>query len=110
MGSPSAPKQSRISTMRTIITGTDAGGRSCVASEFELPPAEDFLDVTALFRTHSNPPDRRPEGVGVLNVLGIPPGHLQWQIVRWAPRTPGDPPANATMHHTDTIDLDLVIA
>lgn len=95
--------------MRTIITGVDASGRSCVASEFELEQAQDPLDVKALFRTYSSPPNSRPKGSGVLNVLGLPPGHLQWQIVRWAPRSPSDPPANATMHHTDTIDLDLVL-
>ena len=90
--------------VRYLVTGTDAEGRSCVVEEHGLGPAGDPVDVTSLFGTRSSPPPPRPPSRAELRDLGVAPGRVQWIISRWAPLSEA-----ATVHHTDTIDFDLVV-
>src|SRR5215471_18645691 len=89
--------------MRRLITGVDADGRSCVVKETALDQRDAGVDVHSLFRTTSAPPPARPPGRGELRDLGVAPGHVQWLVSHWMP---GE---EAAMHHTDTVDFDLVV-
>ncbi len=91
--------------MRCLITGIGPDGRSCVSEEVELPEPSEAVDVRALFRTYRTPAPPRPAGQAEHRGLGVKPGHLHWVVSRWAPGSDA-----ATMHHTDTIDLDLVVS
>ncbi|HEY3669605.1 MAG TPA: cupin domain-containing protein [Acidimicrobiia bacterium] len=56
-----------------------------------------------IFQTSSAPPPPRAGGRGEWLDLGLDPGIVRWQIIDYAPlRTYG-------LHHTDTIDIDLVL-
>lgn len=89
--------------VRCILTGTDSEGRSCVVEETEMGLGDGPVDVRALFRTRTDRP-AGPGGRGEQRDLGVPAGQLQWVVTRWVPG------AEAGTHHTDTIDLDLVVA
>jgi hypothetical protein len=91
--------------MRRIVTGTDSRGRSCVVDDVVLPDAVGEFDTQRLFLVSLNDLPQRPEGRAELLDLGVPAGVLRWSMTRWAPRT-----EYPLMHHTDTIDLDLVVA
>lgn len=92
--------------MRTLITGVDAQGRSCVVSEDELT-----LDQVAPgfamgvpFATTTSPPPARPAGAAPLIDQGIAPGIVRWMVVDLGAGS------EAPMHHTDTVDLETVLS
>lgn len=93
--------------MRCLITGTDAAGRSCVVNELEapVPQAGEPVDVWPLFRSPADGPPARPPGGGESRYLGVRPGQLRWVVSRWEPDS-----QRTSIHHTDTVDLDLVVA
>jgi hypothetical protein len=90
--------------MKRIVTGVDPSGRSCVVEESELGSPGARIDPIFVFATDTVPPRPRPAGRGEDLDLGVAPGHTRWLVVQW--------PAGATsqMHHTDTIDYDVVLA
>jgi quercetin dioxygenase-like cupin family protein len=92
--------------MRCLITGIDDAGRSFVVRERDVVFAEIMpgLAVDALFKTIEGPLPSRPDGPGDLIDLGIEPGQCSWALWRQ------DPGAQITVHHTDTLDFDMIVA
>jgi quercetin dioxygenase-like cupin family protein len=92
--------------MRRLVTGVDAAGRSCVVSETPLtlePASGTYLSVV-VYTTESVPPPPRPRGHAGFYDLGVAPGVGRWLMVEHKPNvvTP--------MHHTDTVDFDMILA
>ncbi len=85
--------------MRQILTGIDPDGRSCVVAETVTDTArrEPFYQTTT-------PPPPRPPGRGEFVDLGVPAGTARWAVFELAPDF------RYGMHHTDTIDLDSLLA
>jgi hypothetical protein len=73
------------------------------ALEMEEPASP--VDVVTLWRARSSPLPPRPPGRADTRDLGVRPGGVRWVVSRWAPGSDA-----AVMHHTDTIDLDVVLA
>lgn len=93
--------------MQRLVTGIDENGRSCVISreQPEVVTAEGGITtIDTMVDVQQTPPPPRPQGNGEFYDLGVGPGQLQWLVVKW------EPGASFTMHHTDTIDLDTVLA
>jgi quercetin dioxygenase-like cupin family protein len=93
--------------MRVLITGQDAERRSIVVGEEHVAlssladnPGFWFGNV---FETTSSPPPARQPGHGHHLDVGVAPGVVRWQIIDYAPEQ-GYP-----MHHTDTVDFDVVL-
>jgi hypothetical protein len=96
--------------MRCVLTGVDGDGRSCVAEVLEAPDPSGDVDVLSLLRLRTGALEPRPDGTGELLDLGVRPGRLQWVVSRWAPGATAAGAGPSGLHHTDTIDLDLVLA
>lgn len=92
--------------MRTLITGVDADGKSCVVSQDDLA-LDQLAPGFAMgipYATTTSPPPGRPAGVAPLIDQGIAPGHLRWMVVELGPDS------ETPMHHTDTLDLQTVLS
>jgi quercetin dioxygenase-like cupin family protein len=92
--------------MRRLITGVDASGHSCVVEEAPISLEEAGLPGMAsatVASTSSAPPPCRPEGRGQFVELSAGPGLTGWLMLQYGPGC-GFP-----MHHTDTVDFDLVL-
>ena len=99
--------------MRSLITGIDAEGRSCIAEDVEVVPApvDGFsgLRMAALFRTEQNPPPARPPALADTVDVQLSPGLVRWMIVEHEPHATHEAATGATtMHHTDTLDFVFV--
>jgi quercetin dioxygenase-like cupin family protein len=99
--------------MRSMITGIDAEGRSCIAEEAEVvpTPVDGFsgLRTAALFHTEQSPPPARPAALAGTVDVQLPPGLVRWMIVEHEPHATLEGPTGATtMHHTDTLDFVFV--
>jgi quercetin dioxygenase-like cupin family protein len=92
--------------MRRLLTGVNEDGRSCVVEETEIAPTEAVPGIAAamLFATSQSPPPPRPAGRGDFLDLGVAPGVCRWMMLDW------DPHHSWAMHHTDTLDFDLVLS
>jgi hypothetical protein len=81
--------------MRTLITGLDAAGRSCIAEESKVVPApvDGFagLRTAALFHTQQSPPPPRPPALAHTVDVQLPPGLIRWMIVEHEPSRIGRP-------------------
>jgi hypothetical protein len=90
--------------MRQLVTGIDSAGRSCVVHEVEIGKPGPKLERTTVFETAQSPPPPRPPGIGIDRDLNVAPGLAHWTIVQF--------PAGLErpMHHTDTVDFDIVLA
>jgi quercetin dioxygenase-like cupin family protein len=86
--------------MRQLVTGVDADGRSCIVSEHITEPSHDIAIQTPFETTASPPP--RPPGSRELYDMGLPVGAIRVLVVQWPPGF------QASMHHTDTIDVNTV--
>lgn len=91
--------------MRCLITGTGSDGRSGVVKVLEFDEPASPVDVVSLWRARGGPLPSRPSGRAETQDLGVRPGGVRWVVSRWAPGSDA-----AIMHHTDTVDLDLVLA
>jgi len=99
--------------MRSLITGIDAEGRSCIAEETEIVPVPidgyPGLRTAALFRTEQSPPPPRPPALAETVDVQLPAGLIRWMIVEHEPSSTHEAPTGVTtMHHTDTLDFVLV--
>jgi len=93
--------------MQRLVTGIDENGRSCVVPR--EPPevvvgGSGISIIDTMVDIQQMPPPPRPAGNGGFHDLGVGPGLLRWLVFDW------EPGASFTMHHTDTIDLDIVLA
>ncbi len=91
--------------MRRIITGIDESGRSCVVDEEVFDADPTTVDLVQVFATTEVPPGPRPAGAGEFRDLGVAPGGTQWMLVHWPPNVDA-----SGMHHTDTVDYDVVLS
>jgi quercetin dioxygenase-like cupin family protein len=91
--------------MRVIVAGVDPDGRSCVLrdGEVQFDQVAPGLAAFGLFRTFETPPPARPLGHGELVDLGVEAGLCSWNVWRHDPR------AEFPMHHTDSLDLDVIL-
>lgn len=92
--------------MRTLITGVDADGKSCVVSEDELA-LDQLAPGFAMgipYATAASPPPARPIGTAPLIDQGIAAGIARWMVVELGPGS------ETPMHHTDTLDLQTVLS
>ena len=95
--------------MRLLVTGVDAAGRSCAAQDGPLTLQGDAglegILYSVLYATPSLPSISTGGGraADVLD-LAVPDGAMRWTVVDYAPG------AGFSMHHTDTVDLDVVLS
>ena len=87
--------------MRVVLTGLDASGRSCIVRDEQIETSAAPLHT--LFELPAGASSPAP-GLGELLDLRLPAGSCRWLLVNWAP---GD---QFQLHHTDTVDLHLVLA
>lgn len=92
--------------MRTLITGVDSDGRSCVVSEQDaaLDQLAPGFAMGIPYATEASPPPARPAGNAPLIDQGIAPGLVRWMVVELGPDS------ETPMHHTDTLDLQTVLS
>jgi quercetin dioxygenase-like cupin family protein len=95
---------------RLLITGVDASGRSCAARDDLVTlqgdaGPEGILRYSVLYGAPSLPAISTGGGraADVLD-LAVPSGALRWTVIEYAPG------AEFPMHHTDTVDFDVVLA
>lgn len=85
--------------MRLIRTGLDADGRSLVTREETLDPADARIQLFNVPPGASSP----PPGPGAALDLGVRPGEVSWLLRHL------ESAYSYEMHHTDTVDLHLVL-
>jgi mannose-6-phosphate isomerase-like protein (cupin superfamily) len=91
---------------RLLIAGVNESGHSCAVQEV---PISSVLAETAGFRhgvlytAPSSPPPARPAGKAPHLNVGLSAGVAQWTIIEYGPDQP------YPMHHTDTVDFDIVL-
>jgi quercetin dioxygenase-like cupin family protein len=95
--------------MRLLVTGVDASGRSCAVQDGPVTLQGDAglggLLFSVLYATPSLPPITTGGGrVADFLDLAVPPGSMRWTLIEYAPG------AGFSMHHTDTVDLDVVLS
>jgi hypothetical protein len=95
--------------MRLLVTGVDASGRSCAAQDGPVTPQGaaglDGILFSVLYAAPSLPSISTGDGrVAHLLDLAVPAGALRWAVIDYAPG------AAFSMHHTDTVDLDVVLS
>jgi len=100
--------------MRRFVTGVNAAGRSCVVEEgeVELGPVEGVAEVltASLWATDANPPPQAPPQAGHFVDVRLAPGLVRWVVVEHAPHEESaEATTSSTMHHTNAIDLVLVL-
>ena len=95
-------------TTRVVITGVDSSGRSCVTKEQPVTlvnAGSEGLGYTLLYATASSPTIASAAGRAADHYdLGVAPGAVSWTVVEYAPAV------TFSMHHTDSVDLDTVLA
>ncbi|MCV7092156.1 cupin domain-containing protein [Mycobacterium interjectum] len=95
--------------MRLLVTGVDESGRSCAAQD---GPVEMHGDAglggvlfSVLYAAPALPSISTGGGrVSDLLDLVVAPGALRWTAIEYAPG------AEVSMHHTDTVDFDVVLS
>ncbi len=93
---------------RLLITGVDAAGRSCAVQDGPVTldgfPGFEGILFSVLYATPSAPAiSHGGRGADTLD-LGVPPGTINWKMIDYGPGVA------FSMHHTDTVDLDLVLS
>jgi quercetin dioxygenase-like cupin family protein len=93
--------------MRVLVTGVGADGRSRVIGEERVAlgavEGSPGFWFGTLFETASAPPPPRPDGRAPHLDVGLAPGVARWQVIDYPPGQ------TYPMHHTDTVDFDLVL-
>jgi hypothetical protein len=91
-----------------LITGVDSSGRSCVVQDRRVTLQGDVslpgVGYSVLYGTPSTP--SIPDGGRAADALdlGVTPGAINWMTIEYAPGT------TFTMHHTDTVDFDMLLS
>lgn len=93
---------------RLLVTGVDAAGRSCAEQDGPVTldgfPGFEGILFSVLYATPSAPAISRGGRSADTLDLGVPPGTVNWKIIDYGPGVA------FSMHHTDTVDLDLVLS
>lgn len=94
---------------RLLITGVDASGRSCVARDEVVAlrgaPGLEGVGFAVQYASPGRPAiDTGGGRVADLVDLVVAPGALRWARIEYAPD------AVVAMHHTDTVDFDVVLS
>jgi mannose-6-phosphate isomerase-like protein (cupin superfamily) len=96
--------------MRTLITGVDEHGRSCLVHDADIPtaPVAGMAGIlnAVLYRTTESPPPSRPPGQGAHVDVQIPPGLVRVMVVD---HHHDGPATAAAMHSTDTLEFLFVV-
>jgi quercetin dioxygenase-like cupin family protein len=92
-----------------LVTGVDASGRSCAAQDGPITlQGEASLGgvlYSVLYAAASAPSiDEGGGRVADFLDLAVPPGAMRWTVIDYAAG------AGFSMHHTDTVDLDVVVS
>jgi quercetin dioxygenase-like cupin family protein len=93
---------------RLLITGVDGSGRSCVVQDKRVTLQGDAslygVLYSVLYGTPSVP--SIPDGGRAADALdlGVTPGAINWMMIEYAPGK------TFSMHHTSTVDFDLVLS
>jgi mannose-6-phosphate isomerase-like protein (cupin superfamily) len=91
--------------MRLLVTGVDGDGRGCVVGEewlgMELSPGRRVWHATAYTAPTVLAP--QPKGSSDFMDLQIASGRVRWLVIDY------EADAEQEMHHTDTVDLDIVL-
>ena len=100
--------------MRRLVTGINAEGRSCIVTESDVIPGAvegaSGVETASLWSTEQNPPPSRPEQSGHFIDVRLAPGYARWIVVDHEPHDDDDGPTTASeMHHSDTLDLIIVL-
>jgi quercetin dioxygenase-like cupin family protein len=94
--------------MRLLVTGVDASGRSCAAHDGPVALQGDAglggILYSALYTAESAPSITSGGRVTDFLDLVVPPGSMRWTLIEYAPG------AGFSMHHTDTVDFDVVVS
>jgi quercetin dioxygenase-like cupin family protein len=94
--------------MRLLVTGVDASGCSCAAQDGAVTLQGDAnlggVLFSVLYATPSLPSIASGGRVADSLDLAVPPGSMRWTLIEYPPG------AGFSMHHTDTVDLDVVLS
>jgi quercetin dioxygenase-like cupin family protein len=95
--------------MRLLVTGVDAAGRSCAAQDGPVALQGDASPGGVLYSVlyaAASAPSINSSGGRVAEFLDlvVPPGSMRWTLIEYAPG------AGFYMHHTDTVDFDVVLS
>ena len=96
-----------MSDGRFLVTGVDAAGRSCAArdDQVRLGAALEGLRYAMLFASPSLPTISTAAGRAADTLdLGVAAGAMDWKVLDYAPGM------EFSMHHTDTVDFDIVLS
>ncbi|WP_253849098.1 cupin domain-containing protein [Mycobacterium asiaticum] len=92
---------------RLLITGVDAAGRSCATQDGPVTlagfPGYEGISFSELYDTPSPGISTGGRAADTLD-LGVPPGAVNWKMIDYGPGV------EFSMHHTDTVDFDLVVS
>jgi quercetin dioxygenase-like cupin family protein len=91
-----------------LVTGVDASGHSCAVQDGPITlqgnAGVDGILYSVLYATPSLPSISTGGGRAADFLdLAVPPGAMRWTVIDYAPG------AGFSMHHTDTVDLDVVL-
>jgi quercetin dioxygenase-like cupin family protein len=94
---------------RLLVTGVDESGRSCAVQDGPVEMQGDAglggVLFSVLYAAPSLPSISTGGGrVADLLDLVVAPGALRWTAIEYAPG------AEFSMHHTDTVDFDVVLS
>ena len=96
-----------MSSGRFLVTGVDASGRSCAAQDDQvtMQPALDGMRYSMMYARPSLP-SISPGGGRAAETfnLGVAAGAMDWKVIDYAPGM------EFSMHHTDTVDFDIVLS
>jgi mannose-6-phosphate isomerase-like protein (cupin superfamily) len=97
-------------TVRRVVTGVDASGRSVVNSDGPAPVVVENgpngFRLIGLWSTDGTPPALSGEDLaGPPYVLEPPPGGCHWRLIVWQPAA-----SAGHVHATDTVDLMYIIS
>lgn len=94
--------------MRLLVTGVDAAGRSCAAQDGPVALQGDAglggILYSILYAAESAPSITSGGRVADFLDLAVPLGSMRWTLIEYAPG------AGFSMHHTDTVDFDVVVS
>jgi quercetin dioxygenase-like cupin family protein len=91
--------------MRSLITGVDDHGRSCVVEEADVTfdhTTGSPIAHTVVCATTACPPPPRPPGHAMDVDMGLPVGIVRWLALEFAAG------GGAPLHHTDSVDFVFV--